>query len=129
MTQPVHRFVYRAQCYPGQEEATVRAWRSRLEALRALQESGQLLTASVFGWGLHFFVYYEATDGSLTPDDLAGEMGGLLEIWPGGAPLRRFVPMMDIFHCGEPRSADYWRRKAPVECARPAYPLAAGDGE
>ncbi len=26
--------------------------------------------------------------------------------------------MMDIFHCGEPRSAEDWQRKAPVESAR-----------
>lgn len=115
MSQPLHRFVYRAQCRPGQEAASAAAWRARSDALGDLQIAGRLLTASVFGWERHFFVYYETTDSALTPDDLAGDTGDLLESWPGGATGRCFVPMMDIFHCGEPRDTGYWRRKSPPE--------------
>ena len=118
MSQPLHRFVYRAQCRPGQEAATTTAWRARSAAVSGLQEAGRLLTASVFGWERHFFVYYETTDATLTPDDLAGNTDDLLKSWPGHPQPRRFVPMMDIFHCGEPRSEDYWRRTSPPENVR-----------
>ncbi len=118
MSQPLHRFVYRSQCRPGQEAATAAAWRARSDALGALLSDGRLLTASVFGWERHFFVYYETTDAGLSPDDLAGEMDNLLESWPGDTQPRHFVPMMDIFHCGEPRNTDDWQRKSPPDNVR-----------
>jgi len=118
MNQPLHRFVYRAQCHPGQEEATAAAWRARSDALGSLQEKGQLMTASVFQWGRHSFLYYETSTATLTPDVLAGEVGHLLEEWPGDSQPRRFVPMMDIFHCGEPRSTDNWQRTTAPETVR-----------
>jgi len=118
MTQPVHRFVYRAHCRPGQEEATAAAWRARQEALTDLQAAGRLLTAAVFAWDRHFFVYYETPDAGLSPDEVAGAMDNRLAEWPGEAQPRRFAPMMDIFHCGEPRETDYWRRTTPVEKVR-----------
>ena len=118
MSQSIHRFVYRAQCHPGQEAAVGAAWRARSDALGDLQTDGRLLTASVFGWERHLFVYYETTDPTLTPDELAGDTGDLLESWPGHSQPRRFVPMMDIFHCGEPRDTDYWQRKSPPENVR-----------
>ncbi len=113
MNQPIHRFVYRAQCRPGQEEATIAAWRAREESLRTRQAGRHVLTASVFAFRDQFFLYYETVNPSLLPDTLAGEMDDLLESWPGGAAGRRFVPMMDIYHCGEPRSEEYWRRATP----------------
>ncbi len=115
MSQPLHRFVYRAQCRPGQQEATIAAWRAREESLRTRQAGRHILTASVFAWQDQFFLYYETVNPSLLPDTLAGEMDDLLESWPGHAQPRRFVPMMDIFHCGEPTSEEYWRRKTPPE--------------
>lgn len=118
MSQPVFRYVYRAQCLPGQEERVAATWRARQSSLAALQADGHLLTAAVFGWQGHCFVYYEATDPKLSPEDLAGEAGALLEEWPGAARPRRFAPMMDIFHCGEPRGTDEWRRATPVESVR-----------
>lgn len=118
MSQPLHRFVFRAQCRPGQEAAAIAAWRARSDALGNLQTSGRLLTASVFGWERHFFVYYETADATLTPDELAGATGDLLESWPGHSRPRHFVPMMDIFHCGEPRNTDDWQRKSPPENVR-----------
>ncbi len=118
MSQPLHRFVFRAQCRTGQEAATAAAWRARSDALDDLQSAGRLLTASVFGWERHFFVYYETADATLTPDELAGATGDLLESWPGHARPRHFVPMMDIFHCGEPRNTDDWQRKSPPENVR-----------
>lgn len=118
MTQPLYRRVYRAHCQPGQEGATAAHLRARLDALHALQAEGQLTTAAFFQWERHFFVYYETPDGALAPEALSGPMGEFLAVWPGAAQPRFFAPMMDIFHCGEPRSADEWRRTTPPEQVR-----------
>lgn len=75
MSQPLFRLVYRAQCRPGQEAATAAHWRARADVWKGLQADGTLFSASVFGWGRHFFVYYETTDSALTADELAGDTG------------------------------------------------------
>jgi hypothetical protein len=109
------RAVYRAQCKPGQEAATVAAFTAARDRLQAQIPAGRLLTISLFHWRRHFFAYWESIGEPATPDDLFGDLADLLELWPGAAEPRPFVPMMDIFHGLTPQSVEGWRRQRPPE--------------
>lgn len=111
----VHRLIYLAQVLPGREDAALAALQLRVEGLHDRVASGELMTASAYRYHAHIFVYYESLSVPLAPEALFGDMSDVLAQWPGHNEPRRFVPMMDIFHCGEPLNAEYWRRKRPVE--------------
>ncbi len=111
----VHRFIYCAQMLPGREAAALTALQRRFDDVRARVVAGELMTASAFRYGTRIFVYYESLAVPLAPAVLFGDLSDVLAQWPGHSEPRCFVPMMDIFHCGEPLNADYWRRKRPVE--------------
>lgn len=115
---PIHRSVYRAQVQPGQAEAAAAHFKDQIRSL-ALAEL-DLLTISIFRWGDQFLTYWEGIERTIAPDALFGPLPALLMAWPGGiqpggAPLRRFVPMMDIYHSMAPESVEHWRRKQPPE--------------
>ena len=108
---PIYRSVYRAQAQPGQTEAAAAHFKQQVEVL-ALDD---LLTTSIFRWGDQFLAYWEGIERAIGPDELFGPMQNFLMEWPGGLPSRRFVPMMDIYHCMAPESVEHWRRKQPAE--------------
>ncbi|MFN8443346.1 MAG: hypothetical protein U0175_21395 [Caldilineaceae bacterium] len=117
---PIHRSIYRAQAKAGQAEAAVAWFQRRAQDLRLGFSPGELMTLSLFRWGVHFLLYWESVEEEAAPELLFGDGSVLLEMWPGGATLqppsaRCFVPMMDIFHCLAPQSVEDWRRKSPIE--------------
>jgi hypothetical protein len=116
----LHRSVYRAQAKPGLEEAAAAHFKQQGPLLKVGLKAGDLMTLSLFRWGMHFITYYESIQQPVEPAALFGEMADLLESWPGAAQPRTFVPLMDIFHWQEPDRAgsdpvEYWRRKQPIE--------------
>ncbi len=111
----IYRRVYRAQCQPGAEAATAAYFEAQRTALQEVIADQRLLTVSVFRWETTFFVYYEAVGTDAVPDELFGHGADLLRLWPGKGEPRAFVPMMDIFHCGEPISLEQWQRRSPIE--------------
>ena len=116
----MERCVFRDQCKEGLEEAAVQWLRECREGLKRLVESEDLMTASVFKWKRNFFIYYECIKRHFTPEELFPGAGRFLEVWPGEDEKRCWVPMMDIYHCAEPVSKEFWTRKQPVQrtCAR-----------
>ncbi len=100
---------------PGRETAAVAALQQRVDVVRSRVAAGELMTASAFRYRTHIFVYYESLGAPLPPESVFGDLSDVLAQWPGDTAPRCFVPMMDIFHCGEPLDAEYWRRKRPVE--------------
>lgn len=111
----IHRALYRAQAKPGLEAATVARLMTAIDSIQRKLTAGELLTASLFRWGRHFFTYYEGIAQPVAPEALFGAMDDLLETWPGADRPRTFVPMLDIFHWQAPVDPDHWRRKQPVE--------------
>lgn len=112
---PVYRYMSRA-CAATPDLSDVDATlRGHADALRAQVATGALLTVSAFRRGADVFVYHESVGAPVDVHDMFAGAVPLLAQWPGGPAVRHFVPMMDIFHCGEPLSLDYWRRKQPVE--------------
>ncbi len=77
--------------------------------------AGDLMTISLFRWGVHLFCYWESVEREIKPEALFGNLGPALLDWAGGlAGPRQWVPMMDIYHCLEPLSVEDWRRKQPI---------------
>jgi hypothetical protein len=112
---PVYRFMSRACAATPNLPAVDAALRGHAEALRVRVDAGELLTVSAFRRGADVFVYHESVGSPIDVHDLFAGALPLLTPWPDGGALRHFVPMLDIFHCGEPLSLEYWRRKQPVE--------------
>jgi hypothetical protein len=111
----IHRSVYRAQIRPGREAAALSHFNSLAESFPLGHTTGNLMTISLFRWGVHLFAYWESIGQAITPRALFGDMSALLESWPGAETLRSFVPMLDIFHWQEPADVEHWQRKAPID--------------
>jgi hypothetical protein len=73
------------------------------------------MTVSMFRWGGNLFAYYECTEREYTPEELFSPMDCFLDNWPGQTLERKWIRMMDIYHCVEPTSVEHWRRKVPVK--------------
>ncbi|MGY4758866.1 hypothetical protein ACVNS2_04420 [Paenibacillus caseinilyticus] len=111
------RMIYRGQLAKGRESEGLAFLRDN-EGARRLVSGGRLMTAAAFQafhWEGRLFLYYECTGADVAPEELAGEAGPFLMDWPGGEELRKWVPMIDVFHFNEPVSREHWLRKAPVE--------------
>ena len=111
-TPAIYRLHHRALAVAGSADAARAQLLASRVTLQHAVDSGRVLTASAFQYREHFFTYAECVDGELSQDELFGQPSALT-IWPDGD--RRFVPMMDIFHCGVPWTVDYWRRREHVE--------------
>jgi len=115
----IHRSVYRAQAKADQVEDVCRRLQEQASALPLGTASGDLLTVSLFRWGVHLFFYWESVGQPRSPESLFSGLDDQLVLWPGAAAPRYFVQMMDIFHYLAPENldgdpVDVWRRKAPV---------------
>jgi hypothetical protein len=83
--------------------------------IRQMIESGKLLGLSLYMWKQYVFLYYETIDCVMDPYELLTLSGGELESWPGGEAVRKWIPLIDIFHFNEPAGIEHWKRKSPVE--------------
>ncbi|MFT5366281.1 MAG: hypothetical protein ACI8V2_001228 [Candidatus Latescibacterota bacterium] len=108
----VVRGVYRAELKPDVTDVT-----NCIEIINQFQDRmSALLTVSLFRWDATLFLYVESVGSSVSPEDLFGDLGGCLKVWPNGSlDVRYWVPMMDIFHYSRPQGVEHWRRKTSVE--------------
>lgn len=105
------RCLYRAEGLRGKETATFFQNKEVKEAIAGALERYQADYLSLFACGNQLFLYYECLEEAVTPDRLLpGAAAEQLAVWPGEAPGRRFVPLVDIFHYQQPLSAEHWRR-------------------
>jgi hypothetical protein len=104
--------MFRGQSRSGRADSCAAGLAALQPELQKRIERGQLLTISVFRWGEQFFFYSECIANPLEPVDLYGSAGDALLHWPGAEEDRRFIPLIDIFHCVEPQGLEHWRRKA-----------------
>ncbi|QAY67644.1 hypothetical protein [Paenibacillus protaetiae] len=111
----VKRVIMRAQLKQPFLEQGLEAIRQSAEAQQLVQD-GMLMTAAAFHWQRNVFLYYECLGTEPGPADLLPSLiEPWLELWPGQAAPRRWIPMIDVFHFNEPASAGHWRRKEPAE--------------
>lgn len=110
------RCVYRAQCIKGCEEKTIEWVSQYYQNIRTLVEEESLMTLSIFKYKRHFFLYYECTGEEILPDELFKQPEKVLLPWQGEEYERFWVPMMDVYHCAEPVSRDFWKRRGHIKC-------------
>ena len=114
-TDSVKRLLWRGAVDPARLDALVDAACAARERVEGLIEEGLLLTFGLYHWERYVFLYYETLGGDLAPEFVMGGIGDCLENWPGGEGLRKWIPLIDVFHFNEPEGLEHWRRKSPVE--------------
>lgn len=76
----IYRLVYTAQLGSGVSKEDLR----KCKMAAALPD--HIVSASAMTWRERVFLYYESKDDSdITPEQLWGDLSGLLEPWPGEA--------------------------------------------
>lgn len=110
----IQRKIYRAVWKPGQEAAGIQAVKEDERAKRLVRR-GDLMTAAAFAWRNSLFLYYECIARDVPPEEVAGAAVPYLTDWFGEAELRKWIPMIDVFHFNEPASYEHWLRKQPVD--------------
>lgn len=108
------RLIYRAQIKDGLEEAAKNILKSEQKAQK-LVEMQKIMTIAAYYWEKNIFLYYECLEEAIFPEDIFGEIDEYLVDWPGQANIRKWIPMIDVFHFNAPISAEHWTRKEPVE--------------
>lgn len=111
----MERFTYRAYLKENHKLASIDSIRMEIEKM---VNSGILLTASMFSYDRNLFVYWETIDKNPNIEIIFAEISDSLMDWPGEFELRKWIRMMDIYHCAEPQSVDHWRRKQPIKSIR-----------
>lgn len=108
------RMIARAHIIEGMETEAIEAAK-RERAVHQLLEQGEIMTVGCFKWERNVFVYCESVQSPLEPEELLPGMDAYLEAWPGQAAVRKWIPMIDVFHFNEPASYEHWLRQEPVE--------------
>lgn len=114
METPMKRLIYRAQINDGQEEAAKNSLKNEKKAQTLVLEK-KVMTLTGYYWEKNIFLYYECLEEDISPEDIFGEINGYLVDWPGQNNMRKWVPMIDVFHFNEPVNAEHWTRKEPVD--------------
>lgn len=84
------------------------------QTVEGLRQAHQLLTASLFRYQAHLFLYLESVGTALAPDGLLPLLDALLCPWPaavGEALPRRWVAMQPYFYHDIPTTAGDWLRE------------------
>ena len=84
------------------------------QTVEGLRQAHQLLTASLFRYQAHLFLYLESVGTALAPDGLSPLLDALLCPWPatvGEALPRRWVAMQPYFYHDIPTTAGDWLRE------------------
>lgn len=108
------RWMYRALWKDEHVDAAVRVKEYAADLDDHLYRQG-VPVCMWFPAGSQLYIYAETTvdaEPSVIPQGVAGRC---LQEWPGLSGPRPVVPMLDVFHDGEPFGLDSWRGSRPVE--------------
>lgn len=112
--EAIHRMLWRAATSP----ADLAVFKEKvLDAKCAIQkqiDKGSILTLGLYQWEHHVFLYYETIEQTIYPETLFSESSVYLESWPGEKEIRKWIPLIDIFHFNEPTGLEHWKRKSHV---------------
>ncbi len=108
------RLMFRAQMKEGCEEKVISLLKEE-KAAGSLVEDGQAMVFAAYYWEKNIFLYCECLKEELRPEVMFCNIRDYLEDWPGEAVMRKWIPLIDVFHFNEPVSEEHWRRKEPVE--------------
>lgn len=108
------RLFFRAQFKEGQEASCMKNMLQE-KNVNTMLKNGTFMTIAAFKWDKNIFLYYECIKNEVEPEDIFTTADCFLEDWPGKNHIRKWIPMIDVFHFNEPVSEEHWRRKSPVE--------------
>lgn len=106
--------IFRSQFKEGQEALALENMLGEEKAKKYV-DNGKLMTIAAFKWEKNIFLYYECINDEVQPEEIFTTLSDFLENWPGKNEVRKWIPMIDVFHFNEPVSYEHWLRKAPVE--------------
>lgn len=112
---PVVRASFHAVLHSGIDAVSLAAAMQKFsQTVEGLRQAHQLLTASLFRYQAHLFLYLESVGTALAPDGLSPLLDALLCPWPaavGEALPRRWVAMQPYFYHDIPTTAGDWLRE------------------
>ena len=112
---PVVRTSFHAVLHSGIDAVSLAtAMQEFSQIVEGLRQTHQLLTASLFRYQAHLFLYLESVGTALAPDGLSPLLDALLCPWPaavGEALPRRWVAMQPYFYHDIPTTAGDWLRE------------------
>lgn len=112
---PVVRASFHAVLHSGIDAVSLAAAMQEFsQTVEGLRQAHQLLTASLFRYQAHLFLYLESVGTALAPDGLSPLLDALLCPWPaavGEALPRRWVAMQPYFYHDIPTTAGDWLRE------------------
>ena len=112
---PVVRASFHAVLHSGIDAISLAAAMQEFsQTVEGLRQAHQLLTASLFRYQAHLFLYLESVGTALAPDGLSPLLDALLCPWPaavGEALPRRWVAMQPYFYHDIPTTAGDWLRE------------------
>lgn len=112
---PVVRASFHAVLHSGIDAVSLTAAMQEFsQTVEGLRQAHQLLTASLFRYQAHLFLYLESVGTALAPDGLSPLLDALLCPWPaavGEALPRRWVAMQPYFYHDIPTTAGDWLRE------------------
>lgn len=116
---PVVRASFHAVLHSGIDAVSLAAAMQEFsQTVEGLRQTHQLLTASLFRYQAHLFLYLESVGTALAPDGLSPLLDALLCPWPaavGEALPRRWVAMQPYFYHDIPTTAGDWLRERHTE--------------
>lgn len=116
---PVVRASFHAVLHSGIDAVSLAAAMQEFsQTVEGLRQAHQLLTASLFRYQAHLFLYLESVGTALAPDGLSPLLDALLCPWPaavGEALPRRWVAMQPYFYHDIPTTAGDWLRERHTE--------------
>jgi hypothetical protein len=108
------RLFFRAQFKDSQEADVTKNMLEEKKVKRLLNNS-TLMTIAAFKWEKNIFLYYECINEEVQPEEIFTTIDNFLEDWPGKKAMRKWIPMIDVFHFNDPVSYEHWKRKTSVE--------------
>jgi hypothetical protein len=119
MQDMIYRCHYRAQL-DGQSDPSLRtqALRQCEASARAQIDAGRLMTAALYYYHDHLFLYYEAVGAPCTPDIFMAALEPFLTRWPSLDGARAWAQMYPYYYHCLPQSVQDWRRKTQPQRRR-----------
>ncbi len=84
--------------------------RAAEQTIRRMIVDGELLAASLYGYGKLCFLYYEALRPAVCPEEFLGALTPFLELWPEEAGKTPWAFMYHIYHNSVPEEVEGWER-------------------
>ena len=108
----MERYIYHALL----KEENIEKYIGKLtEYIGDMSRDGMIMTLSLFKSKRSLFLYYECISKPITPSEMFPMLCSFLEVYPGEAGNRYWIPMLDIFHFSKPINVEHWKREQPVQ--------------